>query len=595
VLVAAWGLVGAQLVIRGWATWGGFLYADDFVLQSRSARLPFGSPELLLSDVDGRLMPGGMVVAWVTTEVAPLSEVGVAVGLLLMQALASLAVMAMLLRLFGPRTLTLVPLALYLLTPLTLPSFLWWSAALSALPLQAGLALAVWAHVGYLRSGRRTDLALTFVLTLGALAFSEKAVLIPLALLGVTWILDHHVGAVRALWSTVVGRWRLWLGWLVVVIGYASWYRSILGAPPAAGGSAGEWWRFARRGLVDGFLVPLAGGPVAWEPVGTASALADPPTWVVALAGTAVVGFVAVSCWVSPRARRAWLFLFGYVAVDLAVITVVRGGGGVTDLAPLTLRYTADAAVVAAVVVGVSILSPLGEPEPRRRGALRGRLVRSPARAGLAVFLAVDVFVLLATMSTLRLAAIWADNPARAWVGNAARTVTEASAAEPIIPQAVPETVLSALAYPDNLTSRVLAPVAEPGQFAWQTSRLTTFDASGTLVPAHVEGASAPFPPDGSCWLASQGRGLVPLDAVLPRFEHVVRLAYIAGSQQEGTVTLGGGDPVPVEFQRGLSDLYVALVGGGTRVYVTLNQLGPTVCISQADAGSVVPGPRESP
>jgi hypothetical protein len=593
VLAAAWGVVVAQLVIRGWAAWGGFLYADDFVLQSRSARLPFPGADLLLTDVDGRLMPAGMVVAWVTTQVAPLSQVGVVVGLLVMQAIASLAVLAMLHRMFGPRTLMLVPLGLYLLTPLTLPSFLWWSSALGSLPLQAGLALAVWAHVGYLRSGRRSDLALTWAMTLAALAFSEKASLIPLALVGVTWILDRHDGTARSLWSALAGRWRLWLGWLVLVAGYVAWYRSTVGAPPLVGGSTGQWWRFARQGFVDAFWVPLVGGPVSWLPVGTASALADPPAWVTVLVAVAVVAFVGASCWVSPRGRRAWLFLVGYVAVDLAVIAAVRGAGEVTNLAPLTLRYTADAAVVAAIAVGVSVMSPLGEAEPRRRAALRERLVRRPPHAGLALFLAVDVFVLLTTISTLRLGAIWADNPAGGWIRDATRTLAEASPTEPVIPQPVPETVLSALAYPDNLTSRVLAPVARPGQFARQTSVLTAFDASGTLVPAHVEGASAPLPPDGSCWLASEGRGLVPLDAALPPFEHVVRLAYIAGSQQEGTVALGGGEAVPVEFQRGLSDLYLVLTGGGTRLYVTLRELGPTVCISQADVGNVVPGPRD--
>jgi hypothetical protein len=593
VVAAAWGLVAAQLVIRGWAAWGGFLYADDFVLQSRSARLSFPGAELLLTDVDGRLMPAGMVVAWVTTQVAPLSQVGVVIGLVVMQAVASLAVWAMLHRLFGSRTLMLVPLGLYLLTPLTLPSFLWWTSALGSLPLQAGLALAVWAHVGYLRSGRRSDLALAWAVTVGALAFSEKAALIPIALVGVTWILDRHDGTARSLWWALAGRWRLWLAWLVVVAGYVSWYRSTVGTPPSVGGSTGEWWRFARQGFVDAFWVPLVGGPVSWLPVGAVSALADPPGWVTVLAAAALVAVVGSSWRMSPRARRAWLFVVGYVAVDLVVIAAVRGGGQVTDLAPLTLRYTADAAVVAVIAVGVSLMSSPGEPEPPRRAALLERVARRPTHAGLALFLVVDVFLLLTTISTLRLASIWAANPAEGWVSNATRTLAEAPPNEPVIPQPVPDTVLSPFAYPDNLTSRVLAPVARPGQFAWQTSALTAFDASGTLLPAHVAGASAPLPPDGSCWLASQGRGLVPLDAALPPFEHVVRLAYIAGSQQEGTVALGGGDAVPVEFQRGLSDLFLVLTGGGTRLYVTLRELGPTVCISQADVGNVVPGPRD--
>jgi hypothetical protein len=155
--------------------------------------------------------------------------------------------------------------------------------------------------------------------------------------------------------------------------------------------------------------------------------------------------------------------------------------------------------------------------------------------------------------------------------------------------------VLSPLAFPENLTSYLLAPVAAGGQFASQTGVLTTFDDAGNLVPAHVEGAHALLPPDGSCWLAQGGRGLVPLDLQVPPGEYAVRLGTIAGSRQSGTVALGAGRPVRVVFERGLADLALVVTGAGARLYVTLDDVGPTVCVSQADVGTITPGPRTAP
>ncbi len=595
VITLALTMVAAQLVVRGWVSAGGFLYADDFVVQSRAARLPFPSSELLLTALDGRLSPGGMTVAWLTATVAPLSQVGVVVGLVLLQATASLAVLAMLLRVFGPRMLLLVPLVFYLVSPLTLPAFLWWAPALSSLPLQAGLAFAVWGHVGYLRTGRRLDLALSAAAVCVALAFSEKAVLIPFALFGATWILDRRPGLVGSWWSALRSHWRLWLSWSVVVAGFLSWYRSVVEPVTHASGTAGEWWRFAREGVVDAFWVPVMGGPVAWQPVGYANALSDPPAWLLVVSVVTGAAVVLGTSWASPRARRGWLLLLAFVVIDLATIVLVRGGGGITDLAPLTLRYTADAGVVASLVIGVCLMSPAGQPDPPRLRAARRRMARHPSASGMALFLAADVFLLFATISTVQLAAIWAANPAGQWVGNASRALVDGPPEEPVIPQPVPESVLSPLAFPENLTSYLLAPVAADGQFASQTSVLTTFDDAGTLVPAHVEGARALLPPDGSCWLAQGGRGLVPLDLQVPAGEYAVRLGTIAGSRQSGTVALGAGRPVRVVFERGLADLALVVTGAGARLYVTLDDVGPTVCVSQADVGTITPGPRTAP
>ena len=584
-------MVGAQLVVRGWVSAGGFLYEDDFVLQSRAARLPFPSSELLLTTVDGRLSPGGMTAAWLTTTVAPLSQVGVVVGLLVFQAAASLAVLAMLLRVFGRRKLVLVPFAVYLVSPLTLPAFVWWAPALSSLPLQAGLALAVWGHVGYLRSGRRLDLALSAAAVGVALVFSEKAVLIPLGLFGVTWILDGSPGLVGSWWSALRSHWRLWLSWLLVAAGYLAWYRSVVDPPGRAGSDAGEWWRFARQGLVDAFVVPAVGGPVSWDAVGYGNALAAAPAWMRAAGCAVAVLVVAGTSWASPRARRGWIVLAVYLTAAVGAATLTRPGSA-SDLASavLTVRFTADAAVLLAVAIGVSLMAPAGLPDPPRVTGLRRHFAAHPTAAGLAAFVALDVFVLLSAVSTVQLASVWADNPARPWVTNATRSLALAPTAAAIIPEPVPEEVMSPLTFPDNLTGRLLAPVAGGHTFASGTTALRTFEPSGVLVAARVRGTPSVAAPSSQCWPVENGRGVVDLLTRQPAWEYVAHLSYLADRATEGTVALGVSEPVPVSFARGVGDVFVVVSGGGSRLYLTLDDVDARVCVTRAVVGTVEPG-----
>lgn len=588
VVVTMWWLVAAQLAVRTYASASGYLYWDDFILQSRAARLPFPSVELLLTDHDGHLMPGAMVVAWVVTHLAPLSPWGVTVCLVLLQALASGAVVVMLQRVFGARPLVLVPLAVYLFAPLTLPSFLWWSAALNALPLQAALAFAIWAHVGYLRGGNRGDAILAFAATVAALAFFEKSVLVPVALLGVTWVLSPGRGFLRPLVHAVVRHWRVWLAYLVLMGGYLVAFVRLVDRGSRVG-SAADLVAVTRRGLFEAFVPAAAGGPVRWVPMGFANAVADPPGWLVwstVVGATLVVGW---SCWARARARRAWVLLLGYVLADLASIVIGRGGTPFTELLPLSLRYTADASVLFAFAIGIALAAPAHEPEPQRVVATRAWLARQPARLWAVAFVAVDVFLLLTVMSTVGLTSIWAGNPARPWVENAVRGLRQSPADQPILPQPVPEAVLYGLAYPENLTSNLLRPVSGPHAFGLRTPVLTTFDGFGQLGAGRVDGAASEAPPDSVCWPVENGHGLVRLDERLAPWEYTVHLRYQATGGSGGSVALGGGEPAIAVIEQGQHDEYVRVTGGGSVLSLTLTNPDVSVCVGQAQVGDVVP------
>ena len=149
-------LIAVQTLFRTWGVLTGFFYEDDFryVYDAATSGL---SADYLMQDYNGHLMPGEFLLVGVLQAVAPMNFDVVAVVLLLFQVAASLTVWALLRELVGPRLGALVPLALYLFSPLTLGSFLWYAASIQAVPLQLTLAGCLLFHVRYLRRGSAKD------------------------------------------------------------------------------------------------------------------------------------------------------------------------------------------------------------------------------------------------------------------------------------------------------------------------------------------------------------------------------------------------------------------------------------------------------
>ena len=121
--------------------------------------------------------------------------------------------------LFGDRPAILIPLAVYLFSPLALAAVDWWSVAAQTLPLEMSIFMAVDAHVRYVRSGRmRTAVAAAGWLLLG-MATVQKGAVVPLLLFALTsaffvegrWIAAVAVAARRywrawALYGVAAGR-----------------------------------------------------------------------------------------------------------------------------------------------------------------------------------------------------------------------------------------------------------------------------------------------------------------------------------------------------------------------------------------------------
>ena len=128
--------------VRAVLAFRGYFYWDDLILTGRAGTQNILSPSYLFDDHDGHVMPGAFLVAGVITRVAPLNWIGPALSLVVLQLVASLALLRALYVILGWRPVLLIPLTFALFTPLGIPGYAWWTAALNSLPMLAALTWA---------------------------------------------------------------------------------------------------------------------------------------------------------------------------------------------------------------------------------------------------------------------------------------------------------------------------------------------------------------------------------------------------------------------------------------------------------------------
>ena len=142
-------------------------------------------------------MPGAFLVAGAITRLAPLNWMGPAISLVVLALLTSLALLRALHVILGWRPMLLVPLTFALFTPLALPAFAWWAAALNSLPMLAAMAWVCADAILLVRTGNQRY-ALTGALAyLGGLLFFEKSAVIPFVAFAVTALYATSPAAAR--------------------------------------------------------------------------------------------------------------------------------------------------------------------------------------------------------------------------------------------------------------------------------------------------------------------------------------------------------------------------------------------------------------
>ena len=584
VALAAALLIAVQLVVRAVLAFRGYFYWDDLILIGKAGTQGVLSPSYLFDDHDGHVMPGAFLVAGMITRLAPLDWVGPAISLVVLQLLASLALLRALYVILGWRRVLLIPLTFALFTPLAVPGYAWWAAALNSLPMLAALAWVCADAVLLVRTGNQRYAGTGVLVYLGGLLFFEKAAVIPFVAFAVAALLCHVRGdpdVVRTAWRAGV---RLWVSSLALTACWIALYLAVVNQRRWSfdlGMTFDLLWRSITHGIVPG----LAGGPWHWDRWAPASPWATPPPLVMALGWLVLVGVLAVSLIRKQRVGLVWLTAVGYVVACQVPIYLMRSSRFTALELAQTLRYFPDLVVVLALLAAVAFTAP-------NRTSARW-LDASPMRTAATTALAV-LFIASSLYSTATFLTSWRDNPAQPYLQNvrASLAAAHANSNAPLLDQEVDPLVLQRVAWPENLASHMFALLRDRPEFDSTTTQLRMLNSSGRLVDANVTWVrtivAGPKPQCGYFAQPDTPARLI-LDGPLLPAEWTVEINYLANSDGSMTLSLTDGPEVKVPVHPGLNRVFVRLPGAGDAITVQANTTGLSLCIASGPLGFLAP------
>jgi hypothetical protein len=597
-------LIAAQIGMNSFVLNRGFFQQDDFAIGGLATQ-PF-SLHLLFQNYYGQLMPGVFALAWIPVHAGGYDWGLWAGSLVLLQALTGLALLRALRTLCGDRMLLLIPLGVFLFTPMALADLSWWSVGSQSVPVQLALAMAVDQHVRYIRTGRIWNMVFTALWVLFGLAFFEKAVAIPVLLFALTSAFLVPGSWPQAMLSTLRRHWIAWTTYGAIIVAEIVVYTITLQSSqsqvrvPLASSAVTFSWRL----LLDTFVPAAVGGPWRWTPPfgfpksWTLYALASPPPGLVVLSWVIAALIVISSLWYRRRAWPAWIILLGWLlVVDLLPIMLGRLVNFGSLLSEQTI-YVADAAPVLAICLAIAFLPLRGEENAYRAAPLRGRLRSAVIVAAAVLFAASSAWSAIAYRAELH------PQNSRSYVATASAALADAPPDAVIYPSQIPTQMAWSLFGKLSQVQNALAPLANQvdGQrFRWTgapTGRVThfmIFDAHGQLHPATVAGPhSFPFRHRADCVLTANGMRL-QLTANLFPVPLLMQIGYYAARPVTLAVTLGGRHYQVTLGPSALAYAYLPVQGPGDTVIITPVTPGPQICIGTVTIGNVQPSATAAP
>jgi hypothetical protein len=329
-----------------------YFYGDDFsgFLLSRTDRLA----SYVIYPVGGQVVPLARLLNMAFFSVAGLSY-GAAVITLLLLHLVGIVYLYRTLALLGRSPLNAVLTALYACYIYTWVQLGWWIAGLERMPFMALSAMAVFHSVRHEQAGRRSDLVAASILTVLALGFYSKAVLLPVALVGLD-VARIPLQSLRARARFFAVRWITAAGVFVVMM--LSWVLEHRGSGVPLGATSStalsDFMKFGLLSYAHGAFVTYVG------------AESHSPRPAVGLLWLALVAY---TCYRSPRAAVAWLILFGLVFSNLLVIGVSSRAVLFGPSLAFEIRYYWELWFFSILFVGV-ILKQLPATTPEARWVL---------------------------------------------------------------------------------------------------------------------------------------------------------------------------------------------------------------------------------
>jgi hypothetical protein len=609
VTLAALGLILASLIWKAVFLSHFYFRQDDFWLMDAAVKNGL-SGHYILRVWSGQFIPGAYVLGWLQMKVAVYNwTVGAGVEIVLI-AVASLLAWRAFRTLLGNRPAILIPLALYLVSPLTFQSYSWWISAVETVPLQIAIFGALDAHIKYVRTHRlRHAVVGACWLVFGLLCF-EKAAVIPLLLFAVTaGFLVRRRSLLAAIGTAVAGSWRAWALYVGVVAMYlvvffielAKWNTG-----PAVPTNSHVAVKFGWSLIYHSFVPGLLGGPWHWSiTTGAAGGNAQPPDDVAWLALAVVAGIVAATLLTRRRAWRGWAILFGWLVVDDILPVVVGRVANFPSYASLLgaqTRYVADVSAVAAIAVAL-IFWPVSVPDGNTAGS-SGHVReffdlatwRKAAVALVAVFAVGSVW----TVAEYQRHTVV---PVESYITNARAALANVPPRTVILDRPVPDNVMINVYGHDDDTSVVLGPLSSQGQHLDWISQptgniggLKMFGPDGRLYAAAIDGVTGQSPSTfADCLSPRRSRLVVPLPVRpgLGPYVRVLRIDYLASATAAGatlTVTYAGSVShltVAPKANNG----YLSVTGSSPQVTLHANLPAGAFCFEKAVAGYFIPLP----
>lgn len=584
VAAAAGALIIGQLAVRAVLAFSGYFYWDDLIIVGRAGTLPLLSADYLFTDHDGHVMPAAFLLGGAITRMAPLVWIWPAISLLALQLIASLALLRALHTILGWRPVLLAPLIFALFTPLGVPAFAWWSAALNYLPMMAALAWVTADAVLLVRTGNRRYAVTGLLVYLGGLLFFEKSAVIPFVAFAATFLLFHVTAkpdSLRWVWRRGVTLWvpalgltAIWVALYLAVVDQKRW-----------SGDLAMTWDLLRRSVTHGIVPALAGGPWHWQRWAPASPWAVPPTAAMAVGWAALAVAVAVSLLRKQRIGWVWFAAVGYAVACQVPIYLMRSSAFTALELAQTLRYLADLAWVLALLAAVALCAP---NRPRSEW-----LDTSPRRTAAVLAVAV-MFTGSSVVSTATFRTSWQDNPTKSYLHNAIRGLAAARSQSPapMLDQEVDPLILQRVVGPESLASHMFALIRDRPAFAGATDRLRMLDSAGRVVDADVTWVrrilAGPRPQCGY-FVAPDESARMPLDGPLLPAEWTAEIGYLANTEGSLLLSLPVGAQTRVPVEPGLNRAYVRLSGAGDAVMVTPATTALTVCVASGPVGFLAP------
>lgn len=578
-------MVAAGLAFKAWLVLPAWFYSDDFRF-IEAARTDRMSIDFLFTPHDSQLMPLGRVISWLVAQTDGYSWFAAASITLALQLIAALACLLMLRTLFGDRWGILVPLGLFLFSPMGVEAGMWWSASLNALPMQVAFFLLVTCVVLWARERRpRWVLGAAGAITLAVLAGPRGlAMAVPITLL-IALFLTHGVWWRRP-YDVVRQHLLLAVPPIAIAVGYVVVYARTTPAPVESSGDAPALELL--RNLMTGSWAPsLLGGPWRWN------VFADPVALAAAPAVLEVAATIAVACaaaWLVRRnpgpAGAAMTILVAQLTVTYVALVFGRGLQ-VGASAGLVSRYLADVLPVTALAIGLATMPLLVDGSPAFR-----RELPDPADLGrwprLLLVTAAAVVFAGSLLSSARYAAPWhADFVARAYIDNAVSTLR--ADPSPIADVEVPDLVQLSLHYPSNLPSHLLAPYGDLVQTTQAGNDLRILDESGRSRQAIIDGGAETRPDEiAGCGVrVGSTEAIITLDRDRMETFPWTSINYVASGDGLVEVTADGRDVPDLEVAAGPHTYFFLTDGAYSTLTLRSMTPGTELCVDIVRAGPI--------